>query len=124
MKTKELFNPVIVGIVLMVHVAAAQDSNSQGETPTEPAREDAWGYKPSYVYQPNPKAIIHQKSQARAFQLRWRIAAMRWYGMVNERPTASPTPFMGLYSPAWQMPGGRPYAWNYRGTPSVLVFSH
>ena len=75
MKTKELFNPVIVGLVLMVHVAAAQDSNSQGETPTETAQEDAWGYKPSYVYQPNPKAIIHQKSQARALQRRWRMAA-------------------------------------------------
>ena len=83
--------------------------------------EESWAYTPSYAYRPNPEAIIHAKAQARAQQRMSRIAAMRWYGMYNERPTASPTPFTALYSPVWQMPGGRPYAWHYRGASSVLV---
>ena len=124
MKTIQLLLSVFVGLVSMGHVAAAQDPNTQRESFTDSFQEDDWDYKPSYVYQPNPKAIIHQKAQARALQRQSRMTAMRWYGMSNERPTASPTPFLGLYSPVWQVPGGRPYAWNYRGTPSVLVFTH
>ncbi len=124
MKTIQLLLSVFVGIISMGHVAAAQDPNTRGESFTDNVQEDDWDYKPSYVYQPNPKAIIHQKAQARALQRISRMTAMRWYGMVNERPTASPTPFSALYSPVWQMPGGRPYAWNYRRTPSVLVFTH
>jgi hypothetical protein len=124
MKTTQLLLSVFVGLVLMRHVATAQDQNNRGESFTGTVQEDDWDYKPSYVYQPNPKAIIHQKAQARALQRISRMTAMRWYGMSNERPTASPTPFSGLYSPVWQMPGGRPYAWNYRGAPSVLVFTH
>ena len=124
MKTTQLLLSVFVGVVSMGHVATAQDLNNRGESFTGSVQEDDWDYKPSYVYQPNPKAIIHQKAQARALQRLSRMTAMRWYGMSNERPTASPTPFLGLYSPVWQVPGGRPYAWNYRGTPSVLVFTH
>ena len=124
MKTIQLLLSVFVGLVSMGHVAAAQDPNIRGESFTDSVQEDDWDYKPSYVYQPNPKAIIHQKAQARALQRISRMTAMRWYGMVNARPTASPTPFSALYSPVWQMSGGRPYAWNYRGTPSVLVFTH
>ena len=124
MKTNQLLLLLLVRLVSVAHVAAAQDLNNQGESVADHIQEDDWNYKPSYVYQPNPKAIIYQKAQARALRRMWRMTAMRWYGMVNERPTASPTPFSALYSPAWQMPGGRPYAWNYRGTPSVLVFTH
>jgi hypothetical protein len=89
----------------------------------EDARQDlgqSWYYQQSTAYQPNPRAIIHQKAMARAQQRAHRISSMNWYGMSNLRPTASPTPFMSMYSPAWQMPGGRPFAWYTSGRPTIL----
>lgn len=79
--------------------------------------EDEYGRDESY-YQPPverlpPQSIIHRKAQVRAAQRQARLASLSWYGMSNARPTASPTPFTTLYSPVWQMPGGRPYAWHY-----------
>jgi hypothetical protein len=82
--------------------------------------EQSWHYQPSTTYQPNPRAIVHQKSMARAQQRAHRLASMNWYGMSNLRPTASPTPFTTLYSPVWQMPGGRPFAWYTSGRPTYI----
>jgi hypothetical protein len=73
-------------------------------------------------YEPNPRAIIHQNAQTRAQQRQLRMASMAWYGLSNSRPTASPTPFTTLYSPVWQMPGGRPYAWYSTSRPTYLIY--
>jgi hypothetical protein len=86
-------------------------------------RDESWYYQPSTeptTYQPNPKAIIHQKALARSQQRSDRLAALNWYGMSNGRPTAAPTPFTSLYSPAWQTPGGRPFAWYSNGRPTYI----
>jgi hypothetical protein len=82
--------------------------------------EQSWYYQPSTSYQPNPRAIVHHKAMARAQQRAYRLASMNWYGMSNLRPTASPTPFTTLYSPVWQTPGGRPYAWYTSGRPTYV----
>ena len=87
------------------------------------AREDSWYYQPSNetgVYKPNPKMIVQQRAMAHGQQRSNRIAALNWYGMSNSRPTASPTPFTTLYSPAWQSPGGKPFSW-YSGRPTYIV---
>ena len=86
-------------------------------------RNDSWYYQPSNQpssYQPNPKAIIHQKAMAHGQQRSDRLAALRWYGMSNSRPTAAPTPFCTLYSPAWQSPNGKPFVW-YAGRPTYII---
>jgi hypothetical protein len=68
-------------------------------------------YYPQPAYRPNPRAIIHEKAQVRAYQRQARLASMNWYGMSNSRPMAATTPFTSRYSPVWEMPGGRPYSW-------------
>jgi len=58
------------------------------------------------------KTIPQQKAEARAQQRMARLAAQRWYGFSNARPTVAPLPFTSMYRPAWQQPGGRPYHWS------------
>jgi hypothetical protein len=80
--------------------------------------------------QPTPPAVeatarplYQQNAIARGQQRQARLASMAWYGMSNSRPTASATPFATMYSPAWQMPGGRPFAWHhYYAWPTTYVY--
>lgn len=100
-------------------VEAASPVNQQRPQP----RDDSWYYQPSTeptVAKPNPKLIVQQKAMARGQQRADRIASMNWYGMSNSRPTAQPTPFCSMYSPAWQSGTGQPFSWN-QGRP-VYIF--
>ena len=85
-------------------------------------RSQSW-YNQQPAYQPDTRAIIHQKAQVRAQQRQARMASMSWYGMTNSRPTAAPTPFTSLYSPVWQRPGGRPFAWHACSRPSYVFYT-
>lgn len=98
-------------------VAVAQEL---GQNATVDSGE-SWSYEQNYPERPDPRAIIQQKAMIRAQQRMDRMAAMQWYGMSNARPTASATPFMGMYSPAWQVPGGRPFAWYYSMRSPVII---
>lgn len=100
------------------HSASAQQPT--GERPATSQGEN-WSYEQSYPAKPDPRAIIQYKAQVRAAQRMDRMAAMQWYGMSNARPTASATPFTTMYSPAWQMPGGRPFAWFNLQNPPVII---
>jgi hypothetical protein len=68
-------------------------------------------YYQTQTYRPNPRAIVHEKAQTRAYQRQARMASMQWYGMSNSRPQAASTPFTSRYSPVWEMAGGKPYSW-------------
>jgi hypothetical protein len=50
------------------------------------------------------------------------LASLAWYGMFNGRPMASPTPFTSMYSPTWQQPGGRPFAWYASSRPTYVFY--
>ena len=90
--------------------------------PAEAGAEQSWYYNQSNRnYQPNPRQIVQQKAMLRGMQRQSRLASLKWYGMDNSRPTAAATPFMSLYSPTWQMPGGRPFGW-FTGERPVYVF--
>ncbi|MEN1680985.1 MAG: hypothetical protein AAGJ46_15455 [Planctomycetota bacterium] len=66
----------------------------------------------SYSYEaPTPLQIVQQKAQRRAMARIRRLETMANFGMSNSRPAATPLPMTGVYSPTWQMPGGRPYGW-------------
>ena len=70
-----------------------------------------------------PKSTLaRQKAIARGEQRMARLEALRWYGFSNSRPTASAMPFTTMYSPAWQQPGGRPFAW-YTSSRPILILS-
>jgi hypothetical protein len=89
-------------------------------SPAEAAADD-WYYNSETPQPLTPRQMQQQKSQIVAAQRMSRLAAMRWYGMSNERPTATATPFSGVYSPAWQMPGGRPFAWYGASRPTYII---
>ena len=100
--------------VLAADPAADRSPNVEGE--------QSWYYdRPSGEYQFTPRQIVQAKAMVRGAQRQSRLASMKWYGMSNSRPVASATPFMSMYSPAWQMPGGRPFGW-FTGERPVYVF--
>jgi hypothetical protein len=66
--------------------------------------------------------ISQEKAIARGQQRMARLDAMRWYGFSNSRPTAAAMPYTTMYSPAWQQPGGRPFAW-YANSRPVIVYT-
>ena len=121
-RMKVSFLAAIVGLWMAVDspLAAQEFAGREG---LDEEREDSLYYQQP-TYRPDPRAIIHQKAQARAFQRQSRLASLSWYGMSNARPTAAPTPFTSLYSPVWQMPGGRPFAWHTRTWPTYVVYVH
>jgi hypothetical protein len=137
---------VFVGVCLaMCLPAAAQQPNAP-----PPAGDDAsesWyrNNTEQQEYQPNPRAIIHEKAMARSKQRQARLEAINWYHMPSSRPTvsvlfgspyfpASTLPMPGrrpwveqnsvivgegnTYTPVWQQNGRRPYAWYSSGVPS------
>jgi hypothetical protein len=100
--------------------AAAEDPLPQPER-TQNGNESWYNYDKPTEYQPNPTAIIQQKAMIRAAKRQARMASMQWYGMSNSRPTAAAMPWSTMYSPAWQMPGGRPFAWYTSGRPVYVL---
>jgi hypothetical protein len=82
--------------------------------------EDSW-YK-----SPAPRvevpSVARQKAMQRGQERMARLQAMRWYGYSNSRPTAATIPFTTMYSPAWQQPGGRPFAW-YTSSRPIVIYS-
>jgi hypothetical protein len=118
-----LLPAMVVALMLLARTPlAAQELEGRLPLSTEPATDPAYSYsQPSYPapksYQPDSLALIHQRAQQYGAQRQARLAAMNWYGMSNSRPTASPTPFATMYSPAWQTPGHRPYAWHMTSWP-------
>lgn len=100
--------------------AAAEDFRARTASGDE-AQQNWYDYDEPSEYRPDPTAIIQQKAMIRAQQRQSRMAAMKWYGMSNARPTAAATPFCSMYSPAWQMPGGRPFAWYASQRPIYII---
>jgi len=113
---------VTVVIALCMSVFSPLAAQEFGDPAPLDERRDESLYYQQPTYRPDTRAIIHQKAQTRAHQRQSRLASLSWYGMSNGRPTAAPTPFTSLYSPVWQMPGGRPFAWHTRTWPTYVVY--
>jgi hypothetical protein len=64
--------------------------------------------------------VAQRKAEFRATQRMGRLAALRWYGLSNARPTVSSTPWMGIYSPTWIANSRRPFGWTRAGQPMVV----
>jgi hypothetical protein len=90
---------------------------SPGELAPTP---EMWFYE-QYAHQyQDPKAAVRQKAEFRAAQRQARIAARRWFGFSNARPTAASDPIHGTYSPGWTSNGHYPFRWSGFG-PAVVV---
>lgn len=90
------------------------------EEPTEPTTSATESWYPKPPKRNDNPTVAQQKAMERGAQRMARLEACRWYGFSNSRPTASGMPFTTMYSPAWQQPGGRPFAWYTSSRPIVI----
>jgi len=119
-KTKLTHSLLTLCLVLSLGtVAAAQERET---APAADSAEDSsgWYYEPAAKSTPQP-TFAQRKSMVRGEQRMARLAAAKAYGFSPSRPPATGIAFTSMYSPAWQMPGGRPYGWFASRRPIVVV---
>jgi len=73
---------------------------------------EMWFYEQQMREYRKPKNSVRRRAEFEADQRQQRLAAMDWYGFSNSRPTASPTPYTGPYSPGWASNSTVPYQWS------------
>lgn len=108
----------ILPAVLLCSSATAQDPeklqqarNQSQQTDQVQQTEDMWFYLQELRRYNDPRMAIRRREALKARQRRQRIAAMKWYGYSQSRPTANPMPLTGYYSPMWAGNGSDPYLW-------------
>lgn len=98
--------------------AFAQEETPKAESKDgEAGQVDDWYYRSPGEVVPK-KSLAQQRAEFRAQQRVSRLAAQRWYGYSNARPTVAALPFTAMYRSAWQSPGGWPYHWS---RPTVVI---
>jgi hypothetical protein len=112
---------VASAIAILATTASAQDfdTNKTDEIPFDPQvapgsmslTPDMWFYLHEQRREEDPQMVVRRNAEQKAAARRNRIAAMRWFGYSASRPTASPSPFTGRYSPTWVGNGMHPYKW-------------
>ena len=115
---------VLAGLARVVQaqgpLSEARDlRRDQGPAAVSPTPE-MWFYEQERVRYEDPKGAVRRNAENRAAQRSARLAALKWYGMSNSRPTVGTTPQMGTYSPRWVSNTADPYSWA-PNTPSVVV---
>lgn len=103
--------------------AASTGSTSTTElaNPTQTTPE-MWFYLQEQKRLEDPKQIIRRKAQEEGAQRRQRIAARKWFGLSNMRPTVNPIPSMSSsYSPMWAGNHWDPYRWSGVSAPVRYV---
>lgn len=76
---------------------------------------EAWEYVRQRMDYDTPEARVQRNAAFRSAQRRMRIASREWYGVSLSRPTASPVPHMGIYSPMWAGTYSEPSLWMSYG---------
>ena len=108
-------------LLAVAQIASAQDRDKANslrrDEPTSPVltssqTPEMWFYEQERARWENPNEAVRRKAENRGAQRAERIAAMKWYGMSNSRPTASLTPMFGTYSPTWTSTSFDPYRWR------------
>lgn len=128
MKWLAIALPLVV--LTMAEPAPAQNAANRGTpafsvsvSPGEvTATPEMWFYEQYLRRRMDPKTAVRERAEFKAAQRDRRIAARKWFGFSNARPTASSDPYNGDYSPKWSSNNSRyPYQWNGVGTPLVVI---
>ncbi len=82
---------------------------------------EMWFYEQALRRYNDPKVAVRAKAEYAAAQRQRRLAAQKWFGYSNARPTVTVTPTMTPYSPGWTANSYRPEQWRGVGTQSVTV---
>lgn len=69
----------------------------------------------------DPKQAVRRKAELKTAQRMQRLAAQKWFGVSNSRPSASAQPFMDLYSPRWIGNGYNAFDWSGVNSAGVTV---
>lgn len=85
------------------------------------ATTEGW-LSPAVGRQATPQEAVRRKAELRAAQRQQRLESQRWFGVTNLRPSASPVPFYGSYSPTWAGSAADPHLWY--GSGSTYVTYH
>jgi hypothetical protein len=132
------FALLTAGVLLMATSALAQDRGTTvklqapAQTSSKPAVQtqggsmaavtpEMWLYLQEMQRHDDPEMAVRRKAEDRASHRQDRLAARRWFGLSNARPTASPIPVMGTYSPFWAGQSSDPNRWNGVGAPVIQV---
>lgn len=120
---KGLFLPACLLIVAAVglQASAQQPANENGGSADSTLTPEMWYYQQQLERYDDPKTAVRRNAEFRARQRMARLETMKWYGLSNARPMASPTPFTSMYSPTWLSNSRRPYAWYTWGRPTIVV---
>ncbi|MBN2023583.1 MAG: hypothetical protein JW809_12430 [Pirellulales bacterium] len=87
-----------------------------------PATPEMWFYQQELRQSLDPQMVVRRNAEQRAHERHQRIAARKWFGYSNLRPTASPDPFNGEYSPYWAGNNNLyPSRWSGYGHPWIVL---
>jgi hypothetical protein len=74
--------------------------------------ESMWMYEQHKRDYLDPQLAMRRRAEHQAWQRRYRLAHMNWYGLSNSRPSWHPTPCMtAVPSPSWTGNDADPYRW-------------
>ena len=86
-------------------------------TPTS----EMWFYQEQLRQYADPKMSLRRIAEEKASQRRARLAAQRWHGFSNIRPSIGNDQVLGTWGPGWTSGNHyHPSRWSYFG-PSVVV---
>jgi hypothetical protein len=101
-----------------MRVTSPAPTLSPGELQATP---EMWFYEQERQRYQDPKSAVRANAEYRAGQRARRLAALKWFGFSNSRPTANPDPFHGSYSPRWVSGGYIPSQWHGGGSSTVVI---
>ena len=111
-------DPLIESTVDQPRVTTQAPTLSPGELQATP---EMWFYEQERLRYLDPKNAVRANAEFRAGQRARRLAALKWFGFSNARPTANPDPFHGSYSPRWVSGGYVPSQWSGVGGATVII---
>jgi hypothetical protein len=116
----------VVCLCLAVPCQAQNRSDSKatiGVSPGELApTQEMWFYEQYQKQYTDPKAAVRQQAEFRSVERLRRIAALRWFGFSNQRPSANVDPIHSDYAPHWASNNvNLPDRWNGPATATILV---
>jgi hypothetical protein len=101
-----------------MRVTSPAPTLSPGELQATP---EMWFYEQERLRYQDPKSAVRANAEFRAGQRARRLAALKWFGFSNARPTANPDPIHGTYSPRWVGGGYVPSQWSGAGSSTVVI---
>ncbi len=107
--------PVVGATIRAADVAADEDLQPSLAN----LSPEMWLYMQAQQRHDDPQQAVRRKAEQRAAQRSNRIAARKWFGLSNARPTANPVPVMATYSPFWAGNESDPNRWSGVG-PAVI----